>query len=96
VPQLPEQFSVIVGTVFERSKVPLHTWLLATHLLCSSKKGISSHCGQQHLHRYLAEFDFRYSNRIACGFNDAERADEAPKGIAGKRLTYRRTCLAAA
>lgn len=38
-----EQFSVTVGTVFERSKVPLAKWLLATHLLCSSKKGISSH-----------------------------------------------------
>ena len=38
-----EQFTVTVGTVFERSKVPLHKWLLATHLLCSSKKGISGH-----------------------------------------------------
>ena len=37
-----KQFSVTVGTVFERSKVPLNTWLYATHLLCSSKKGISS------------------------------------------------------
>ena len=36
-------FSVTVGTVYERSKVPLNTWLYATHLLCSSKKGISSH-----------------------------------------------------
>lgn len=43
------QFSVTVGTVFERSKVPLHKWLLATHLLCSSKKGISSH----QIHRTL-------------------------------------------
>ena len=42
-------FSVTVGTVFERSKVPLHKWLLATHLLCASKKGISSH----QLHRML-------------------------------------------
>src|SRR3954470_19840261 len=37
------QYTVTVGTVFERSKVPLNTWLYATHLLCSSKKGISSH-----------------------------------------------------
>ncbi|MEJ1969776.1 MAG: IS1595 family transposase [Rhizomicrobium sp.] len=37
------QFSVTVGTVFERSKIPLNVWLYATHLLCSSKKGISSH-----------------------------------------------------
>lgn len=38
-----KQFTVTVGSVFERSKVPLHKWLLATHLICSSKKGISSH-----------------------------------------------------
>jgi transposase-like protein len=57
-------------------------------------KGIYQHCGSQHLHRYLAEFDFRYSHREGCGFNDWERANEALKGIAGKRLTYRRTCNA--
>jgi transposase-like protein len=57
-------------------------------------KGIYQHCGSQHLHRYLAEFDFRYSHREGCGFNDWERANEALKGIAGKRLTYRRTCHA--
>lgn len=44
-----KQFSVTVGTVFERSKIPLHKWILATHLLCSSKKGMSSH----QLHRTL-------------------------------------------
>lgn len=38
-----KQYSVTVGTVFERSKIPLHIWLYANHLLCSSKKGISSH-----------------------------------------------------
>lgn len=43
------QFSVTVGTVFERSKIPLHKWVLATHLLCASKKGMSSH----QLHRML-------------------------------------------
>jgi len=53
-------------------------------------KGIYQHCGEQHLHRYLAEFDFRYSNRAKLGITDAVRADEALKGIGGKRLTYRR------
>jgi hypothetical protein len=53
-------------------------------------RGIYQHCGQQHLHRYLAEFDFRYSNRSGRGVEDRERADIALKGIAGKRLTYRR------
>lgn len=36
-------FSVTVGTVFERSHIPLHKWVYATHLLTASKKGISSH-----------------------------------------------------
>jgi transposase-like protein len=53
-------------------------------------KGIYQHCGEQHLHRYLAEFDFRYNNRTALGVSDSERADLALKGIEGKRLTYRR------
>jgi len=54
-------------------------------------KGIYQHCSEKHLHRYLSEFDFRYSNRIALGVDDAERASRALKGIVGKRLTYRTT-----
>ena len=53
-------------------------------------RGVYQHCGKQHLHRYLAEFDFRYNNRIKLGINDSQRADIALKGISGKRLTYRR------
>lgn len=53
--------------------------------------GVYQHCGEKHLHRYLAEFDFRYSNRKALGVEDAERTERAIKGAAGKRLTYRRT-----
>jgi transposase-like protein len=52
-------------------------------------KGVYQHCAEKHLHRYLSEFDFRYSNRIALGVHDGERADLAIKGAAGKRLTYR-------
>jgi transposase-like protein len=52
-------------------------------------KGIYQHCSEKHLHRYLSEFDFRYSNRVALGIADGERADLAVKGAAGKRLTYR-------
>ena len=51
-------------------------------------KGVYQHCGEQHLHRYLAEFDFRYSNRVALGVNDEARSFVALKGVAGKRLTY--------
>jgi transposase-like protein len=53
--------------------------------------GVYQHCAEKHLHRYLAEFDFRYNGRIALGVNDAERADRAIRGIVGKRLTYRTT-----
>jgi transposase-like protein len=52
-------------------------------------KGVYQHCSEKHLHRYLAEFDFRYSNRVRLGVDDVERADRALKGIVGKRLTYR-------
>ncbi len=51
--------------------------------------GVYQHCSEKHLHRYLAEFDFRYSNRSALGVEDGERAAKALKGIEGKRLTYR-------
>ena len=53
-------------------------------------KGVYQHCSEKHLHRYLAEFDFRYNNRIALGVDDKDRADQLAKGIVGKRLTYRR------
>jgi transposase-like protein len=52
-------------------------------------KGVYQHCDENHLHRYLAEFDFRYSNRVALGVHDGERAARAVKNAAGKRLTYR-------
>jgi transposase-like protein len=52
-------------------------------------RGIYQHCGEQHLQRYLAEFDFRYSNRVALGVDDAERTTRAIMGAKGKRLTYR-------
>jgi transposase-like protein len=53
--------------------------------------GTYQHCGEQHLHRYLAEFDFRYSNRAKLGIDDVMRAEIATKQIVGKRLMYRRT-----
>jgi transposase-like protein len=53
-------------------------------------RGIYQHCAKKHLHRYAAEFDFRYSNRIALGIDDVARADNALRGVRGKRLTYRR------
>jgi transposase-like protein len=51
-------------------------------------KGVYQHCSEKHLHRYLAEFDFRYSNRSRLGVEDQGRMIRALVGIKGKRLTY--------
>lgn len=56
------------------------------------KRGVTGtyhHISEGHLHRYLAEFDFRYNYRVKLGFDDTERARLAIRGAAGKRLTYR-------
>lgn len=52
-------------------------------------KGIYQHCSSDHLHRYLAEFDFRFNHRVALGVNDGQRADSILRGVVGKRLTYK-------
>jgi hypothetical protein len=52
-------------------------------------KGVYQHCSEKHLHRYVAEFEFRYNNRQALGCDDGIRAGRALEGITGKRLTYR-------
>jgi len=58
-------------------------------------KGIYQHCQEKHLHRYLAEFDFRYNHRQALGENDMVRTDKTLRGAKGKRLTYRGSSQAA-
>lgn len=52
--------------------------------------GVYQHCGEAHLHRYLAEFDFRYNRRAALKITDAERAEDLLRNARDKRLTYRR------
>ena len=52
-------------------------------------KGVYQHCSEKHLHRYVAEFEFRYNNRAALGCGDSERSVQALLGTSGKRLTYR-------
>lgn len=52
--------------------------------------GVYQHCREKHLHRYLAEYDFRYNTRTALGYNDLMRAEKLAAQIKGKRLTYRR------
>jgi transposase-like protein len=51
--------------------------------------GVYQHCSSVHLKRYLAEFDFRYNQRVALGVSDPRRMEAALMGILGKRLTYR-------
>jgi hypothetical protein len=53
--------------------------------------GVYQHISEEHLKRYLAEFDFRYNNRVALGVDDTRRAQRALKGVKGKRLTYETT-----
>lgn len=54
-------------------------------------RGVYQHCAEHHLHRYLAEFEFRYNNRIANGVDDRTRAVRAMEGIVGKRITYQQS-----
>jgi hypothetical protein len=56
-------------------------------------KGIYQHCSEAHLHRYVAEFDFRYNNRVRLGVDDAKRTVGALRGAVGKRLIYRDSSL---
>jgi len=51
-------------------------------------RGVYQHCSEKHLHRYLAEFDFRYNHRASLGYDDEARTIAAIKGGEGKRLTY--------
>ncbi len=57
-------------------------------LFTRGKRGMDQHCAEKHLHRYLAEYDFRYNHRVKLGFDDGERAAIAIEGAKGKRLTY--------
>ena len=54
-------------------------------------RGVYQHCDEKHLHRYLAEFDFRHNNRVALGIGDVSRAANILSGAVGKRLTYQTT-----
>src|SRR3954470_12449638 len=84
-----DKFTVRVGTLYERSHVPLHKWLYATHLLCSSKKGISAH----QLHRMLGvtyKTAWFMAHRIREGMKPAK---SGPMGGAGKVIEADETYL---
>ncbi|GGA54797.1 IS1595 family transposase [Pelagibacterium lentulum] len=57
-------------------------------------RGVYQHCAEKHLHHYLAEFDFRYNRRAALKVSDRERAEDALRGAAGKRLMYHQASAA--
>ena len=56
-------------------------------------KGVYQHCSEKHLHRYLAEFDFRYNHRVRLGYSDYQRAEILLAGVVGRRLTYQTTVV---
>jgi hypothetical protein len=74
---------------YVRGDVTTNTVEGAFSIFKRGMRGVYQHCAEKHLHRYLAEFEFRYSHREATGANDEDRADQMLRGIVGKRLTYR-------
>jgi transposase-like protein len=81
------------GEYVRRGQAEIHTNTVEGYFSIFKRgmKGVYQHCGKQHLHRYLAEFDFRYTNRVANGVDDQARAVALLKGVVGKRLTYQTT-----
>lgn len=79
------------GEYVSRVDVTVHTQTVEGFysIFKRGMKGVYQHCAKKHLHRYAAEFDFRYSHRVALGFDDSARAVKALEGVVGKRLTYR-------
>jgi transposase-like protein len=80
---------------YVRGDVTTNTIEGAFSIFKRGMRGVYQHCAEKHLHRYLAEFEFRYSHREACGVNDGARADRILSGIVGKRLTYQTTAARA-
>jgi hypothetical protein len=72
---------------------PIHSNTIESYFSIFKRgmRGVYQHCAEKHLHRYLAEFDFRHNNRVALGVSDRERASNILRGIVGKRLTYETT-----
>ena len=75
----------------EWGRGPVHTNTIEGYFSIFKRgmKGVYQHCSKRHLHRYAAEFEFRYNNRVANGADDRLRAVLALRGASGRRLTYR-------
>lgn len=98
-----KQFTVRIGTIFEESKLPLWKWLMAIHLMCASKKGISSHqvARQIEVTQKTAWFlthrirEAMKQEPLASMLSGTVEADETIEGAEGKRLTYKQPTMAA-
>jgi len=73
---------------YARGDITTNTIEGAFSIFKRGMRGVYQHCAEKHLHRYLAEFEFRYSNRAKLGCDDGARADRILSGVVGKRLTY--------
>ena len=80
----PKNMSALSSGTQTRSKI-------TSRFLKRGIIGTYHHVSETHLHRYGAEFDFRYNHRVALGYSDRERTTIMLQNIVGKRLTYRRT-----
>jgi transposase-like protein len=76
---------------YGRGEIHTNTVEGAFSIFKRGMRGVYQHCAKKHLHRYVAEFEFRYNNRVANGFDDRERSEQALRGTVGKRLTYSST-----
>jgi len=76
---------------YGRGEIHTNTVEGAFSIFKRGMRGVYQHCAKKHLHRYVAEFEFRYHNRVANGFDDRERSEQAIRGMVGKRLTYSST-----
>ena len=87
------EHGVVIHSAEEYVRGDAHTNTLEGYFSIFKRgmKGVYQHCSEKHLHRYLAEFEFRYNNRVARGVEDRERATKALRGVIGKRLKYRST-----
>jgi transposase-like protein len=88
-----EAHNVVIHSLNEYVRGDAHTNTVEGYFSIFKRgfKGIYQHCEEKHLHRYPAEYDFRYNNRVRLGVDDIERASRALAGVVGKRLTYRTT-----
>jgi len=94
--RLFEKHDSVNHSLGEYVRGPVHTNTIEGYfsILKRGINGVYHHVSQQHLKRYLAEFDFRYNERAALGVDDKARADRLIRGIVGKRLMYKDSSLA--